>query len=370
MAKGLFTQGMCVLLRDPISIDEVRDRLASFELMARQESPDEVDSPETLVYSFRPEVAGTLLVTPCACPWPDDMGINDESPDRLLAWSLGQFGPLVFPGGLDRALNQAPLCDVIDDDESESEPLPKPQEMVDLEAAHEALIEEAKQHTAHIRLLISYVIAGEDDEEAAGSEDDDVDMSAMVPDDYDALAELNFLTRAVTTLLEAPSAICYFNPNGEVILGADQMRRGLNHAWNHNVPPLDMWTTVRLYELESNWVMMDTVGNGQFDLPDMEAVFDADAFEFGDVEQFIRSATLFQISQDEEIVTGDTADGPGGKSWKALECEDSLSDPPRLTVRWFPDDDSEPPAATLETGSLYDGDDGEESDGDEESFPF
>ncbi|MEO9595220.1 MAG: hypothetical protein ABJG45_26980, partial [Rhodopirellula bahusiensis] len=98
MAKGLFTQGMCVLLRRPLEMDEIQSRLSQFQLAGRQESLEDEDSPETLIFDFRPEVGGHLLVTPASIPWPDDMGDPDESPERFVAWSLGQFGPLAFPG--------------------------------------------------------------------------------------------------------------------------------------------------------------------------------------------------------------------------------------------------------------------------------
>lgn len=315
MAKGLFTQGMSVLLRRPIALDEIQRRLASFELIARQASDDE-DSPETLVYEFRPEVGGHLLVTPAPVPWPDDMGDPDESPERFVAWSLGQFGPLAFPGGLERAASQSWGWD-------------------DAPAA-------IQEHTAHIRLLISYVLGGEE-------EDDDNDLP-LVPEDYDSLSELNTLTRAVTALLESPEALCYFNPGGEIIRDANQLRQGLNHAWSHELPPLDMWTNFRIFSGDEDWMIMDTVGNGQFDLPDMEVVCRREVYTPGDVESFLRHATLYLLAGDEDVCTGDTADGPGNLTWSAIECGSSLCDPPRPTIRWFPNDDHEPPEHFLDPG--------------------
>jgi hypothetical protein len=313
MAKGLFTQGMCVLLRRPMRLDEIQERLRSFEMVARQESDDE-ESPETLVYSFRPEVGGHLLVTPTSTPWPDDLGDPDESPERFVAWSLGQFGPLAFPGGLERAATQSWGWE-------------DAQDTVD-------------EHTAHVRLLISYVL---------GSEEDDDDLP-LVPDDYDSMSELNTLTRAVTALLEAPEAICYFNPGGEVLRDANRLREGLNHAWCHELPPLDMWTNVRIFTENEDWVIMDTVGNGQFDLPDMEVVYRREVYPPGEVENFLRHATLYLLAGDEDVCTGDTADGPGNITWSAIECGQSLSHPPRPTIRWIPDDNHSPPANLLDPG--------------------
>tara|TARA_R110002049_G_scaffold46487_1_gene135128 strand:- start:73615 stop:74688 length:1074 start_codon:yes stop_codon:yes gene_type:complete len=319
MAKGLFTQGMCVLMRKPVSIDDLQSRLSSFEVVGRHESMEDVESPETLVMDYRAETGGHLLVTPSNIVWPDDMGDPDESPERFIAWSLGQFGPLAFPGCLQRASEQS--------------------------WGWEEGAEAIKEHTAHVRLLISYVLGGEDGE----SDDDDM---PLVPDDYDVIDEMKFLTRAVSAVLEMPEAICYFNPGGEVLRDEGGLRRGLNYAWNHELPPLDVWTNVRLFKATDSWSLMDTVGNGQFDLPDLEAVYDTSRYEPADVEKFLRSASLYMLNSDMDVDEGDTADGPGETVWKAIECDEALSDPPRPTIRWIPDDGNVPPDELLDRGDV------------------
>ncbi|MCP4945801.1 MAG: hypothetical protein GY924_27960, partial [Planctomycetaceae bacterium] len=47
-----------------------------------------------------------------------------------------------------------------------------------------------------------------------------------------------------------------------------------------------------------------------------------------------------------------TAEGPGDMNWMAMECVDALSDPPRPTIRWIPENDDTPPAELMERGSL------------------
>ncbi len=319
MAKGLYTQGMCVLLSKPVSTADIQERLKGFELVGRHESMEDDDAPVTLVFDFRPEVNGHLLVTPAKCLWPDEMGDPDESPERFVAWSLGQYGPLAYPGCLQRAGEQS--------------------------WGWEQGSEEVQHHQAHIRLLISYVLgveeADEDDEEVP-----------LVPNDYDPLEELTFLTRAIAAVLEMPEAICYFNPGGEVLRDESGLRQGLNHAWNHDLPPLDMWTNVRLFRATEEWSLMDTVGNGQLDLPDLEAIYQTDRFQPSEVEGFLRSASLYLLQGEEEVEDGDTADGPGQIQWMAMQCADALSDPPRPTIRWIPQDGSEPPEELMEKGSV------------------
>ena len=321
MAKGLFTQGMCVLLRQPVSVEDLQSHLSAFEVIGRHESLEDEESPETLVLKYRPESNGHLLVTPSNILWPDDMGDPDESPERFIAWSLGQFGPLAFPGCLQRAGEQS--------------------------WGWEDGSQAVDGHVAHVRLLISYVLGAEE------VENDEEDMP-LVPDDYDAIDEMKFLTRAVSAVLEMPEAICYFNPGGEVLRDESGLRRGLNYAWNHELPPLDVWTNVRIYKATDSWSLMDTVGNGQFDLPDLEAVYDSQKYEPADVERFLRSASLYMLNSELEVDDGDSADGPGDVVWKAMECDEALSDPPRPSIRWFPDDGTTPPDELLERGAAED----------------
>ena len=335
MAKGLYTQGMCVLLRKPVATAEIQERLSGFDLVGEDESMEDDTASVTLVYDFRPEVNGHLLVTPATGPWPDEMGDPDESPERFIAWSLGQFGPLAYPGCLQRAGEQS--------------------------WGWEQGTQQIQDHHAHVRLLISYVLGVEE------GEDEEV---PLLPEDYEPLEELTFLTRAVAAVLEMPEAICYFNPGGEVLRDASGLRRGLNHAWNHDLPPLDMWTNVRLFRANDQWSLMDTVGNGQLDLPDLEAIFETERYEASEVEGFLRSASLYLLQGDEEVEESDTADGPGDTLWMAMQCIDALSDPPRPTIRWIPQDDSHPPEELLERGSVPELSEDDWVEEDDEDDPF
>lgn len=322
MAKGLFTQGICLLLERPLDSAQIESVLNGFEIVGRHEATDVEDPTCTLVLKFRPEVAGHVLVSVSTRPWPDDMGDPEESAELFVAWSLGQYGPLAFPGCLARAREQ-----------SHGWP-----------GGHDA----PPRHTAHVRVLTSYVIGRDEDDESDSGDDDE--ETRLLPDDYDSIAELQFLMRVISPLMELPGVICYFNPGGEVLRDATTLRQGLNHAWLNDIPPLDVWTNVRFYQAGDGWSLMDVVGNGQFDLPDMEAVFRTDAYTLGDVEEFLRKASMFSLREDTDFVDGDTAEGPGKVNWEALECDDALADPPRPTVRWIPQDGHEPPEELLDTG--------------------
>lgn len=313
MPKGFFSQGLCILLSEPVSLDRIAQALKDFEIAGRPSGGDDelVDLPSVLI-SFRPDVDGQVLLSVVENRWPDEMGDPQEQPDVFVAWSLGQFGPLAYPGCLERATEQAWAWE-------------------DSRAATD-------QHTCFIRILSSYVI---------GVADDD---APLLPEDYDAIDEMEFLTKLASALLTLPEALCYFNPGGEVLRDEDGLREGLNYAWCHHLPPLDMWTNVRLFRATDEWSLMDTVGNGQFDLPDVEAAYLADKYEATDVEGFLRNASLYMLKEGDVIEEDDTADGPGDIVWRAILCDDALTDPPRPTVRWFPDDGTEAPTELTDTG--------------------
>jgi hypothetical protein len=246
------------------------------------------------------------------------MGDPDENPERFLSWSLGQYGPLAYSGCLDRAMDQS--------------------------WGWEDPSEEVPRHQAQVRFLISYVLGLEE-----SSEDDE--EVPLIPDGYDAIAELHFLTKAVSAVLELPEAICYFNPGGEVLRDEDSLRQGLNQAWAKELPPLDAWTNIRLFRVaDDDWSVMDTVGNEQFDRNDFEVVYPVDRFPVEEIERFLRACSLHQLKNDVPISEGDTAEGIGGVDWVASERSESLSDPPRRTIRWYPKIGKLPPKSVMSVG--------------------
>ncbi|OUT56640.1 hypothetical protein SV7mr_25440 [Stieleria bergensis] len=345
MSKGLFTQGMCVLFDRAVSLEQLRQQLKIFEFVGVQEAGVGEPTQQTLVYQFAPDSAGHLLVTIADTPWVDPIGDPTADPDQFLAWSLGQLGPLAYPGCLERAVEQT-----WDWPEAESK---------------------IAGHTYHVRLLISYLIGSDEDAEEGESlevglddfdsefsldtEDDGIDL---IPAAYDPLKELQFMMRGISRIMQIPGAVCYFNPGGEVLADESTLRRGLNEAWNLERPPVEMWTNVRIFNLDGPWILMDTVGMGQLDCPDLEAVFHRDQLQPAQVEAFLRSGTGLQIQNAADFSDGDVAEGSAGVVWRAIECEEGLSDPPRETVRWVLNEGPQPPETLLKSKTVtedYDG---------------
>jgi hypothetical protein len=167
--------------------------------------------------------------------------------------------------------------------------------------------------------------------------------TATATSDDDPRAGLTAVTEAAAVLLALPGALCYFNPRGEVLRDAAGLRAGLDHARAHGLPPLDVWCNVRLFPADDGGALMDTVGNGQLGLPDVEACFGAGVCDGVEVDYFLRDVTLYLLRRGAAIGDGDLLDGPGDLRWGARRCERGLADPPRPVLRLVPEDGSAVP---------------------------
>ncbi len=294
--KGFFTQGVVILLRAPVTIAAVRARLADFPVVKELPGASWEMGGPGLVVAYRRELNGAVTVDVVDRPWPDAMGDPKQEPMVFGAWSMGHFGPCTWPGGLQRAVQQAWAWP------------------------------EARQggvpHAGFVRLRVTYV----------GGAD-----APVMPEGCDARHELEYLTRMGQALLGLPEALCWFVPGGELLLPAAKLKAQVEWAAEHDVPAVDAWTNARLYNLPDGWQLMDTVGNGQLDVPELEAVFPADFAEPGDVAAFLRNATAYLVERGPIIEDGNTMDGPGEVRWRAFEFEESVADPPRAVLRWFPE---------------------------------
>jgi hypothetical protein len=307
--KGTFTQTFAVLLERPVSLDAVAQRISAFPIARRAPAAESwpMGGP-SLVLPFRPEVNGMVAIDVVDRLWPDGMGDPQADPTLFGAWAMGNFGPFAFPGGLQRGTQHA--------------------------WAWEEGRNVAGKHQAFIRMRLSYVFGAEDN-------------APIQPADCKPLDELHFLTDLLLPLLNLPEALCYFNPNGEVLRDRNFVEGVLEFSREHGLPPLDLWSNIRFFRLEENWLMMDTVGNAQLDLPDLEACFVASTYDLEEIDVFLRATTSYLLEEGDVIETEDTIKGPGRKTWVAHRFEDSFSTPPRQTIRLIPDDGVRPPTAVL-----------------------
>ena len=303
--KGFVTQCLCVLFEELPSIDEVATSLGRFDVLGTVDAQKEwAFGGPSVVMSYRPEVNGRVAVDIVSRAWPDGMGDPVHESALYGAWAMGQFGPGAYPGGLERACDQA--------------------------WAWPEAPNVAKQHAGFMRVRSGY----------AWGQDPSI---SIIPDDYSALAELVFLTNIIGPLLSLQGATCFFNPNGEVLRDHNIFNDIVEWSVENKLPPLELWSNIRVFKATDTWMVMDTVGNGQLDLPDAEACFLEEAYECQDIDTFLRNITLEMIRKGQVFKTGDTLDGPGSKQWRLELRDDPCVNPPRHVIRAIPLDGSTVP---------------------------
>lgn len=322
MPKGYFTQSAIVLLEAPPSQESLEAALSRFQIVHRQPARvgegtrpghDWMGSYPSLVLAMRPEVNGYVVVDVVDHPWPDDMGsVTGSEDDSMLfaAWGMGWFGPFVYPGSLERALTQC--------------------------HAWPGAAEAVARHRAFIRIKTSYVLG-------AGRE------APVVPNDYDPLDELWLVTNVARSLLVLPETIAYFDPNGEALHSVADVEESLEYHEENGLLPLEVWTTVRGYRFsgDPSWMVVDTVGMSQLDLPDQEACFPMGAFTLPEVSHFLRRVAAISCETGASVADGERRRGPGGIEWQARHYDEGLELPPRPVLRWFPMNAPEPPKKLL-----------------------
>jgi len=312
-SKVFYTQGVAILLRQAMTLDEIESLLSGFTIVSRQdESTDWRLSGPSLVIGYKPEINGYVLVDIVDHRWPDQMGDPKTEPELFGAWHLGQFGPGTWPGSLKRACEHSWTWP-----DGHSAPL---------------------QHQAFIRIRSSYNFGAESP----------VVPSINMPENYDAVHELQFVTRIAAALVRLPQVICYFDPNGECVRDASQFLECLSddHATTGDLP-LWVWSNVRFFKVPNTdplWNEMDTVGMSQLDVPDHEAFFQSTAYVPGEVDAFLRIMSSYTVTKGPIIKHGDTADGPGNVRWQGFHLSEALMGPARPVIRWFPLDRRKIPA--------------------------
>jgi hypothetical protein len=166
------------------------------------------------------------------------------------------------------------------------------------------------------------------------------DDAPVMPVDYDPHAELGTVVSVAQAITRCQGALAYFNPNGEVLMSREDLAQTLGFAAEHRREPIETWSNVRMQNLRGmadGWLLLDTVGLAQLDLPDLEAVFAETAFRPDEVVRFLRKISLYVAGQGDVFEDGHTTDGPGDTRWRATRFDDALTDPPRRTVRFSPE---------------------------------
>ena len=298
MPKGIITQTFVVLFREYIEVASLKPLLSEFNIV--KETPGNANwalGGPGLILEYLRKINGLIAVDVVNQPWPDHMGNPKTEMEIFGAWAMGWFGPFTYPGGLERATQQ-------------SWQWPEAKSAV-------------PQHAGFLRLRISYGFGLPKD-------------AKCIPDNYDPLGELEFLSALASTLLQHPAALCYFNPSGELLLPKAGLDRQITFAREHKLPALPAWTNVRLFNFDANWLVMDTVGNWQLDMPDQEMAIPRATFDGAAYDAWLRDVSLYVFRKPGAIKDGNTMDRPGGEKWQGKTFPQGICPPLRQVIRWLP----------------------------------
>jgi len=309
--KSFFTQGVAVLFEQVPTLDVIEAVLGRV-VLKRNEVGTAMFSGPSLLVGFRPEVNGLIQIDIVDRPWPDDMGSPNGDPELFAAWSMGHFGPFTYPGNLERACSSATKWQ---------------------DGSRAAVA----RHRAFVRIRLSYVFGAAED-------------SLTRPADCDPAAELVAVTEMAGLIGRASGALAYFNPNAEVIMPPGELAETITFAAAHSRIPIEAWAQVRIVNLDGmadGWMMMDTVGLAQLDLPDFEAVFPAGRFDPNAVYMCLLNLGLYVAGAGDVFEEGHTTEGPSGSLLRTRRFEQALMAPPRPTVRLFDDEVRKTPKKLL-----------------------
>jgi len=95
---------------------------------------------------------------------------------------------------------------------------------------------------------------------------------------------------------------------------------------------------IRFFHLNEKFGLMDTIGNSQLDLQDVEAIFPRATYDAGHIDYYLRNVTHFLLGLDHALRSGEAIDGPGERdlSWTTEVLKEGTAGPPREVLRIYP----------------------------------
>ncbi len=310
MTQYQYTQCIALFVDRRVSINDIAKKLSDFQVVeSNPVAKDWLHCGPSITIQFPAVSEGFVVIDTIDQTWPD--GDDDSNPALELshAWETNQFGLHSRPGSLARTREQLELLDEKSDSFEET--------------------------VSCIRIRLAYRIEA--------SQPDD-----LLSQDIDVQSEVSFLTSVAIALASLEGVIAFFNPSGEVLVDRATFEDNVRVCLDNDVPLIFLWTNVRLFRIDDSWAMMDTVGNGQFDLPDLEACFDFEQHESVRVSDFLWTVSLL-INENPEMEHAEAIEDDEGLLWHLRPFDESLCDPQRFILRLIPQDGIEVPPQLLDS---------------------
>jgi len=134
-----------------------------------------------------------------------------------------------------------------------------------------------------------------------------------------------------------PNVLAYFQPAGEVLLPPHVVAEILEHATIAQIPPLDLWSNIRISWLTDHWSLVETVGNIQLDLPDAEIYFEHARQEANDVAALARAVSLRMLTEASAPSIGQSFAAHDGSMFIVVKPTENLLPPARPITRLLPE---------------------------------
>ncbi|PQO31352.1 hypothetical protein C5Y96_13510 [Blastopirellula marina] len=151
------------------------------------------------------------------------------------------------------------------------------------------------------------------------------------------------LARVSLAIGAMPEVVAYFCPGGEVLLPIAMLDEILPASKLTGIPPLDLFTNLRLSWLDDRWVIFETIGNAQLGLPDFEVYADSQQHDLNEIAAWLRRWSLQHFQAEKALQDGSVASGPGGASFDVIYAKDALLAPKRLVIRLIAQDEAKMP---------------------------
>ena len=95
---------------------------------------------------------------------------------------------------------------------------------------------------------------------------------------------------------------------------------------------------IRYFQVNDKFSLMDTVGNGQLDVMDIEVVFPKEKYNPGEIDDYLRNVTHYLLGLGREMESDEEIDGPSENdlNWITEVIEQGACPPPRRLLRLYP----------------------------------
>lgn len=298
----MFHQCICLLADERLTIQQLLHALESAGARSIQTDPllligpalPSVMNPWVLAKEWieipLPNAShGKVVIDLVDHVWPDDLSYPAGNTAAYEAWNVGAFGPCALSGAMARAVAKL--------------------------AARQA-DPDTDDHSRFVRFRLYLG-----------------DPSAP----RDPVSELEFMTWLCVSAMGIPGAGRCFNPGAETLSDRATLACGLEFGQSKSRPLMNLWVDHRTVDVGGNWKLRDTRGNPQLGLPEIEALYRADASTRSpeSILNYLSQRMLSgQLSVEDDTFVADEF----GQLWHCIQHESSLAAPNRPVVTFKHDE--------------------------------